>query len=74
MQSLADLRNMTTLPIVPKGIKTWQDAKLCLDLGFQAIYVSNHGGRVVDMAPTSVEVLLDIRKNAPEVFDKMEGE
>ncbi|TFK47154.1 FMN-dependent alpha-hydroxy acid dehydrogenase [Heliocybe sulcata] len=72
LNSLAGFRNLTTLPIVPKGIKTWQDAKTCLDLGFPAIYVSNHGGRVLDTAPTAVEVLLDIRKNAPEVFDKME--
>ncbi|KZP32308.1 FMN-dependent alpha-hydroxy acid dehydrogenase [Athelia psychrophila] len=72
LKALAAVRNMTSLPIVPKGIKTWQDAKTCLDLGFEAIYVSNHGGRVLDGAPTSVEVLLDIRKNAPEVFEKME--
>ncbi|KAJ7072181.1 FMN-dependent alpha-hydroxy acid dehydrogenase [Mycena amicta] len=72
LQSLAALRKLTTLAIVPKGIKTWQDARACLDLGFQAIYISNHGGRVLDGAPTSVEILLDIRKNAPEVFQKME--
>ncbi|KAJ7129075.1 FMN-dependent alpha-hydroxy acid dehydrogenase [Mycena filopes] len=72
LASLAAFRNLTTLPIVPKGIKTWQDALTCLHLGFPAIYVSNHGGRVLDGAPTSVEVLMDIRANAPEVFAKME--
>jgi isopentenyl diphosphate isomerase/L-lactate dehydrogenase-like FMN-dependent dehydrogenase len=63
---------MTSLPIVPKGIKTAADAQKCLDLGFPAIYVSNHGGRTLDGAPTAVEILLDIRRNAPEVFEKME--
>ncbi|KAJ6613195.1 FMN-dependent alpha-hydroxy acid dehydrogenase [Mycena sp. CBHHK59/15] len=72
LASLAAFRNLTTLPIVPKGIKTWQDALTCLHLGFPAIYVSNHGGRVLDGAPTAVEVLLDIHKNAPEVFAGME--
>ncbi|KAF7350294.1 FMN-dependent alpha-hydroxy acid dehydrogenase [Mycena venus] len=72
LNSLAAFRNLTDLPIVPKGIKTWQDALTCLHLGFPAIYVSNHGGRVLDGAPTSVEILMDIRKNVPEVFDGME--
>ncbi|KAF7349436.1 FMN-dependent alpha-hydroxy acid dehydrogenase [Mycena sanguinolenta] len=72
LDSLAAFRNLTDLPIVPKGIKTWQDALACLHLGFPAIYVSNHGGRVLDGVPTSVEILLDIRKHAPEVFEGME--
>lgn len=72
LPALAALRNMTSLPIVPKGIKTWQDARTCLALGFPAIYVSNHGGRVLDGAPTAAEVLLDIRRHAPEVFAGME--
>ncbi|KAJ6571567.1 FMN-dependent alpha-hydroxy acid dehydrogenase [Mycena capillaripes] len=72
LNSLAAFRNLTDLPIVPKGIKTWQDALTCLHLGFPAIYVSNHGGRVLDGAPTSVEILVDIRKYAPEVFTGME--
>ena len=72
LQSLADFRNLTSLPIVPKGIRTAADALTCLKLGFPAIYVSNHGGRTIDGAPTAVEILLDIRRNAPEVFEKME--
>ncbi|KAF9065213.1 FMN-dependent alpha-hydroxy acid dehydrogenase [Rhodocollybia butyracea] len=72
LEALAEIRNLTTLPIVPKGIKTAADAKTCLDLGFPAIYVSNHGGRVLDGVPTSVEILLDIRRQYPEVFEQME--
>ncbi|KAF5387318.1 hypothetical protein D9757_005714 [Collybiopsis confluens] len=70
--ALSDIQKLTSLPIVPKGIKTAADAKTCLDLGFKAIYVSNHGGRVLDNAPTAVEVLLDIHRQYPEVFEKME--
>ncbi|KAL2277507.1 hypothetical protein FJTKL_15424 [Diaporthe vaccinii] len=66
------LQNMTTLPIVPKGVKTAHDVKLCADLGFKTVYISNQGGRVVDLAPTAVEVLLDVHKNHPEVFGKIE--
>ncbi|PBK69199.1 FMN-dependent alpha-hydroxy acid dehydrogenase [Armillaria solidipes] len=70
--ALAEIQNLTPLPIVPKGIKTAADARTCLELGFPAIYVSNHGGRTLDGAPTAVEILLDIRRNAPEVFERME--
>ncbi|KAB5591067.1 hypothetical protein CTheo_5479 [Ceratobasidium theobromae] len=69
LRTVAELQKLTTLPIVPKGIISWEDAKLCLDLGFKAIYISNHGGRLIDTAPTAVEILLDIHKNAPEVFN-----
>jgi len=72
VESLNQLRNMTSLPIVPKGIKTAKDVKLCADLGFKAVYISNHGGRVVDGAPTAIEVLLDVHANYPEVFDQIE--
>ncbi|KAL0575289.1 hypothetical protein V5O48_006690 [Marasmius crinis-equi] len=72
LQSLAQFQQMTSLPIVPKGIRTAADALACLQLGFPAIYVSNHGGRTLDGAPTAVETLMDIRMHAPEVFDRME--
>lgn len=72
IESLRQLQSMTTLPVVPKGVKTAHDVKLCADLGFKAVYISNHGGRVVDLAPTAVEVLLDVHKNYPEVFGQIE--
>jgi len=72
ISALNQLRNMTSLPIVPKGVKTAHDVKLCADLGFPAVYISNHGGRVVDLAPTAVEVLLDVHRLYPEVFDQIE--
>lgn len=72
LESLNKLRNMTDLPIVPKGVKTAHDVKLVADLGFPAVYISNHGGRVVDLAPTAVEVLLDVHRQYPEVFNQIE--
>ncbi|CAE6338214.1 unnamed protein product [Rhizoctonia solani] len=72
LQTAAELQKLTKLPIVPKGIISWEDAKRCLDLGFKAVYISNHGGRLIDTAPTAVEILLDIHKNAPEVLASME--
>lgn len=62
---------MTDLPIAIKGIQCWEDAALCMDSGVHP-WISNHGGRQLDGAPSSVEVLLDIRRNCPKVLDKCE--
>lgn len=35
-------------------------------------WLSNHGGRQLDAAPTSVETLIDIRSHCPEVLSKCE--
>ena len=72
IEALNAIRQMTDLPIVPKGVKTAHDVKLCADLGFPAVYISNHGGRQVDMGVTAIEVLLDLHRDYPEVFDQIE--
>jgi isopentenyl diphosphate isomerase/L-lactate dehydrogenase-like FMN-dependent dehydrogenase len=46
--------------------------KKLADLGFPAVYISNHGGRMVDNTPTAVEILLDLHRLHPEVFSKIE--
>ena len=47
-------------PIVLKGIQHVEDAKLAVEAGVQGIIVSNHGGRQVDGAIGSLEVLPEI--------------
>lgn len=60
------------VPIVLKGIQTWMDARMALDAGVDGIVVSNHGGRNLDTAPATILVLLEMRRNCPEVFDGLE--
>jgi L-lactate dehydrogenase (cytochrome) len=69
---LAWLRNHTKLPIVVKGIQSAADAKTAMDLGCAGIVVSNHGGRALDNSPATILVLLELRRDCPEVFDRME--
>ncbi len=45
---------------VIKGITSVADAKLAVEVGATGIVVSNHGGRQLDHAPTSLEVLQEI--------------
>ena len=54
---LAQLREMTSLPIVVKGIQHADDAREAVRRGVDGIVVSNHGGRQVDGAIASIDAL-----------------
>jgi len=60
------LRSLSALPLVLKGIRTAEDARLALDHGVEGILVSNHGGRQMDMTLSSIETL-------PEIVDAVDG-
>ncbi|MDD7911758.1 alpha-hydroxy acid oxidase [Pseudovibrio exalbescens] len=47
-------------PIILKGILDVEDARMAAQTGADAIIVSNHGGRQLDGAPSSIEVLPSI--------------
>jgi L-lactate dehydrogenase (cytochrome) len=47
-------------PVVVKGILDPEDAQLAIDNGADAIIVSNHGGRQLDGAPSTIRVLPEI--------------
>jgi L-lactate dehydrogenase (cytochrome) len=47
-------------PVIVKGILDPEDAQLAIDNGADAIVVSNHGGRQLDGAPSSIRVLPEI--------------
>ena len=57
---LAWLRSITTLPVLVKGIVRADDAVRAVDAGASGIIVSNHGGRQVDTAPATIDVLASI--------------
>jgi isopentenyl diphosphate isomerase/L-lactate dehydrogenase-like FMN-dependent dehydrogenase len=55
-----EIRPHVKVPLLAKGILTAEDARLCLEHGLDGIYVSNHGGRSLDCAPSTLEVLAEI--------------
>jgi isopentenyl diphosphate isomerase/L-lactate dehydrogenase-like FMN-dependent dehydrogenase len=55
-----EIRPHVKVPLLAKGILTAEDARLCLEHGLDGIYVSNHGGRSLDYAPSTLEVLAEI--------------
>lgn len=56
-QQVAEFIKDCPLPVILKGIMHPADAKQALEIGAQGIIVSNHGGRTLDAAPASLEVL-----------------
>jgi 4-hydroxymandelate oxidase len=60
------LRSLTKLPVILKGLCRADDAKLALKHGADGIVVSNHGGRQMDTAPATIEVL-------PRIADAIDG-
>ena len=58
------IRSIWPGKLVLKGILDVEDAEIAAKSGAQAIVVSNHGGRQLDGAPSSIEVL-------PEIVDSV---
>jgi 4-hydroxymandelate oxidase len=54
---LAWLAGATSLPVFVKGILNPSDALLAIQHGVRGIIVSNHGGRVLDTLPASIDAL-----------------
>ncbi len=68
---LAWVRSLWPGKLVMKGIMDSTDARLAVDAGADAIIVSNHGGRQLDGAPATIDVLPEIVaaiNGAAEVF------
>ena len=55
-----ELRRLWPGKLIVKGIQHPQDAVLAADCGADAIVLSNHGGRVLDMAPPPILTLPEV--------------
>ncbi|HWO67725.1 MAG TPA: lactate 2-monooxygenase [Umezawaea sp.] len=66
---VAFLRENWDGPILLKGIQHVDDARKAVDAGVEGIVVSNHGGRQVDGAVASLEVLPEIADAVGEQVD-----
>ena len=67
------IKNNTNLPVILKGITSISYAKKAVELGIDAIVVSNHAGRTLDTLPASIEILPkivnEIKGKIPILFD-----
>jgi L-lactate dehydrogenase (cytochrome) len=57
------IRGLWPGKLILKGVMTIEDARIAADEGVDAIVVSNHGGRQLDGAPASIDVLARIAQS-----------
>jgi L-lactate dehydrogenase (cytochrome) len=65
-QDVADLRKLWTKPLILKGILHPDEARMAVEHGVDALIVSNHGGRQLDGAASSLDAL-------PAILDAVGG-
>lgn len=63
---IARFKKTYDIPLILKGIATAEDARMAVEHGADAVYVSNHGGRQLDHGLGALDVL-------PEVVDAVAG-
>ncbi|MES2979936.1 MAG: alpha-hydroxy acid oxidase [Pseudomonadota bacterium] len=59
-QDIAWMRETWKGPMLIKGVLTADDARLAVAHGLDGVVVSNHGGRALDQAPATFDVLPEI--------------
>ena len=63
---LKRLKDATSMKVLVKGVVTREEAELAVEHGADGVYVSNHGGRGVNMLRGSIDAL-------PEVVEAVNG-
>ncbi len=64
---IKELTRATHLPFILKGVMSRIDAMRAVDAGVKAIFISNHGGRVLESMPGTLDVL-------PEIVEAVKNE
>lgn len=65
-RALRALKKISRLPVAVKGVLSPEQALSAIESGADAVVVSNHGGRVLDGAPATIEAL-------PKIADAVAG-
>lgn len=60
-REVAEIRGKWPHALVVKGVTHPDDAKAAVAAGADGVWISNHGGRVFDAAPSTIDMLPEIR-------------
>jgi glycolate oxidase len=64
--TVAHIKSDFDIPLVVKGVNVAEDARRCVELDVDVVYVSNHGGRQLDHTRSCIDAL-------PEVVNAVDG-
>src|SRR5208283_2815024 len=71
LKEIEAIRKRVSVPLVCKGVLSGEDAKKCIDVGADIIFVSNHGGHTLDYLPHPFQVMdeiVDIARGKAEII------
>ena len=68
-ETIDAVREIWEGPLIIKGIATPEDAALAVQHGIDLIYISNHGGRVLDHSRATIDMLPEIAKTVDGKVD-----
>jgi isopentenyl diphosphate isomerase/L-lactate dehydrogenase-like FMN-dependent dehydrogenase len=63
-ETFRELKSLTKLPVILKGILTEEDAKRAVEFGASGVIVSNHGARQLDHVGGTIEALPEVVRGA----------
>ena len=64
--TVAHIKSKFDIPLLIKGVGVAEDARRCVDMGVDVVYVSNHGGRQLDHTRACIDAL-------PEIVEAVAG-
>ncbi|EDO16188.1 hypothetical protein Kpol_1014p5 [Vanderwaltozyma polyspora DSM 70294] len=73
-KDIIELKKLTKLPIIIKGVQRSEDVIKAAEIGCQGVVISNHGGRQLDFSRAPIEVLAESKpelekRNLDKNFD-----
>ncbi|MEQ8426396.1 MAG: alpha-hydroxy acid oxidase [Gammaproteobacteria bacterium] len=68
MERIREIRQLWSGPLVIKGLLRSEDIEECRAAGVDGVVVSNHGGRQLDAAPSSVAALAKLHVSTTDQF------
>ena len=68
MERISEIRQLWQGPLIVKGLLRKEDIKRCRAEGVDGVVISNHGGRQLDAAPSSVASLAELKAEQDDGF------